>query len=183
MTPVYTRTGDKGTTTLIGGKRAPKSHLRLDCYGTIDELNAFVGKLKVLCFENKKKDFRKIAAELGEIQSHLFGAGTMLATPPGREWEGMPSVGQEHIDMLEKAIDLMSEKLEPIKDFVTAGTNLINAEAHICRTVCRRVERILCNSKGGIPLNDFLMAYINRLSDYFFVLSRYAEHLQSKTAT
>lgn len=161
---IYTRTGDKGSTALIGGERVSKSHLRLECYGTLDELNAFTGKLKAL----------HPAKELGEIQNRLFDLGTMLATPPGKEWENMPSINQTHINGLERAIDSMNAELEPLKTFVIPGSNLMNAEAHICRTVCRRAERILCSAKeNGIAISDFAMAYINRLSDYFFVLSRY----------
>jgi len=173
LSKIYTRTGDKGSTALIGGERIPKNHLRLECYGTLDELNAFTGKLKVLC--GKKEAFQKIVAELGEIQSRLFDAGSILATPQGKEWENMPSMEQTHIEALEKAIDAMNSALQPLKAFTVPGENEINAEAHICRTVCRRAERILCNAKeNGIAINDNVMAYINRLSDYFFVLSRYS---------
>jgi cob(I)alamin adenosyltransferase len=172
ITKVYTRTGDKGSTALIGGERVPKSHLRLECYGTLDELNAFVGKLKVLCFEKRK--WRKIAQHLGKIQSFLFDIGTILATPPGKEWKNMPNIEEMHIKELESSIDAMNANLEPLKNFTVPGTHPINAEAHICRTVCRRAERILCGAKeNGIMINEFIIAYINRLSDYFFVLSRY----------
>jgi len=182
LSKIYTRTGDKGSTSLIGGERIPKSHLRLECYGTLDELNAFTGKLKILYSE--KKEFQKIAAELGEIQSRLFDAGTVLATPQGKEWENMPSIEQTHIEELEKAIDGMNSILQPLKAFTVPGENEINAEAHICRTVCRRAERILCNAKeNGIAINDNVMAYINRLSDYFFVLSRYSANPPPTSST
>ena len=173
LSKIYTRTGDKGCTALIGGERVSKSHLRLECYGTLDELNAFTGKLKVLCADNKKEEFQKIAAELENIQSLLFNAGTALATPPGAEWANMPCITGEHVKELETLIDKMNGPLEPLKAFAIPGSNSINAEAHICRTVCRRAERILCKAKeNGIAVNDFALAYINRLSDYFFVLSR-----------
>jgi cob(I)alamin adenosyltransferase len=174
LSKIYTRTGDKGSTALIGGKRVSKSNMRLECYGTLDELNAFVGRLKILCIEK--------AEELGCIQNHLFEIGSILATPTGMEWTNMPSINETHVKMLEKAIDLMNAKLEPLKSFTTPGENMVNAEAHICRTVCRRAERILCHAKeNNVAINDFIMAYINRLSDYFFVLSRYAA-LYGKTA-
>jgi cob(I)alamin adenosyltransferase len=175
ITKVYTRTGDKGSTALIGGERVPKSHLRLECYGSLDELNAFAGKLKVLCFE--KKEWQNITGQLGKIQTLLFDIGAMLATPPEKEWENMPKIGEKHIKELENAMDSMNEHLEPLKDFTVPGSNPINAEAHICRTVCRRAERILCSAKeNNMRIDDFIMAYINRLSDYFFVLSRYAAY-------
>jgi len=165
LTKIYTRTGDKGSTSLIGGERVPKSHLRLECYGTIDELNAFTGKLKLLCNTNET---------LENIQKRLFDIGGILATPNGKEWKGMPSINETHIKELEAEIDKMNSKLEPLKNFTIPGENEINAEAHICRTVCRRAERILVKAKSKLAINDFIIAYINRLSDYFFVLSRYS---------
>ncbi|MDR2579610.1 MAG: cob(I)yrinic acid a,c-diamide adenosyltransferase [Fibromonadaceae bacterium] len=165
ISKVYTRTGDKGSTALIGGERVPKSHLRLECYGTIDELNAFTGKLKLLC----KVSF------LENIQKTLSDIGAILATPSGKEWNNMPSINETHIKELENEIDKMNSELEPLKSFTVPGENEINAEAHVCRTVCRRAERVLCSAQAnGVAISDFTMAYINRLSDYFFVLSRYA---------
>jgi cob(I)alamin adenosyltransferase len=173
LSKIYTRTGDKGSTSLMGGERISKSHLRLECYGTLDELSAFIGKLKILC--GKREEFQKIASELGEIQSRLLDVSSVLATPQGKEWENMPFIKQAHIEELEKAIDGMNSVLLPLKEFTIPGENEINAEAHICRTVCRRAERILCNAKeNDVAINDTIMAYINRLSDYFFVLSRYS---------
>jgi cob(I)alamin adenosyltransferase len=176
ISKVYTRAGDKGTTVLIGGERVLKSHLRLECYGSLDELNAFTGKLKFICKESY----------LENIQKTLSDIGTILATPSGKEWDSMPSINEGHIKELENEIDKMNSKLEPLRNFTVPGENELNAEAHVCRTVCRRVERVLCHARGnGIAISDFAMAYINRLSDYFFVLSRYVllKHLQSETAT
>ncbi len=168
LSKIYTRTGDKGYTALIGGERVSKSHLRLECYGTLDELNAFTGKLKILC----KKG---IGENLDSIQKMLFDVGAILATPKGKEWDNMPNINETHIKELEDEIDKMNCALEPLKNFTIPGENEINAEAHICRTVCRRAERILCRAKeNGIDISDSVMIYINRLSDYFFVLSRFA---------
>ena len=170
LTKIYTRTGDKGSTSLIGGERVPKSHLRLECYGTIDELNAFIGKLKFLC-----KTDRATSENLNNIQKMLLNIGAVLATPEGKEWKGMPSINEEHIKELEMEIDKMNSSLKPLKSFTIPGENEINAQAHICRTVCRRAERILAKAKEKkIAIDDYVMAYINRLSDYFFVLSRYS---------
>jgi cob(I)alamin adenosyltransferase len=178
ISKVYTRTGDNGSTALIGGERVSKANLRLECYGTLDELNAFIGKLKVLCTESQKEELKKIEIELCDIQTRLLDAGALLATPPGKEWPNMPSINQTHIQALEHAIDFMNANLEPLKNFTIPGTDSINAQAHVCRTVCRRAERIMCSAKeNSIAIDDFSMAYINRLSDYFFVLSRYASHL------
>jgi len=175
LTKIYTRTGDKGSTSLIGGERVPKSHLRLECYGTIDELNAFTGKLKFLCKASKNKTLRAIGDNLNNIQKMLSNIEGILATPEGKKWKGMPSINETHIKELETEIDKMNSKLEPLKEFTVPGENEINAEAHICRTVCRRAERILVKAKENkITIDDFIMAYINRLSDYFFVLSRYS---------
>jgi cob(I)alamin adenosyltransferase len=165
LSKIYTRTGDKGTTALIGGERVSKSHIRIECYGTLDELNAFTGRLKLLCE----------AEILGNIQKTLFDIGAIIATPSGKEWSNMPNIDEIHIKELENEIDKMNSVLEPLRDFTVPGENEINAEAHICRTVCRRAERILCHAKeNGIDISDSVMIYINRLSDYFFVLSRYA---------
>ncbi len=169
LSKIYTRTGDKGYTNLIGGERVSKSHLRLECYGTLDELNAFTGKLKLLC---KAKG---IGENLDNVQKILFDIGAILATPKGKEWNNMPSINGTHIKELENEIDKMNSALEPLKNFTVPGENEINAEAHICRTICRRAERILCRAKeNGINISDPVMIYINRLSDYFFVLSRFA---------
>ncbi len=164
LSKIYTRTGDKGTTALIGGERVSKSHLRIECYGSLDELNAFIGRLKLLCE----------AKMLGNIQKMLFDIGAIIATPSGKEWNNMPNINETHIKELENEIDKMNSVLQPLKDFTIPGENETNAEAHICRTVCRRAERILCHAKeNGIDISDSVMIYINRLSDYFFVLSRF----------
>lgn len=176
---IYTRSGDKGTTSLIGGDIIKKSDLRLECYGTIDELNAFIGMLKVLCSE--EKIFQKQEDELNEVQSLLSDIGAILATPEGKEWLNMPSINQTHIDNLEESIDFMKTDLQPIEKFVVPGDSIIDAQTHICRTVCRRAERILSKAKdNNITISGIIMAYINRLSDYFFILGRYALHLQGK---
>jgi cob(I)alamin adenosyltransferase len=159
----------------VGGERVSKSHIRLECYGTLDELSAFMGRLKILCAESKREELGKAAEFLEKVQKRLLDIGTILATPPGISWADMPSINETHVKTLENAIDFMNAKLEPLKNFTVSGSNAINAEAHVCRTVCRRMERVLFNAKEkNIAISDFIMAYINRLSDYFFVLSRYA---------
>ncbi|GHV11717.1 cob(I)yrinic acid a,c-diamide adenosyltransferase [Fibrobacterales bacterium] len=175
LTKIYTRGGDKGKTSLIGGERISKSSTRLEAYGTLDELNAFVGQLRVdaahTAFAIKDKN---LSDELGYIQRRIFDAGTILATPEGKEWEGMPNITEKHIEELEIAIDKMNAELKPLKTFTVPGSDPLNAKAHICRTVCRRAERVLCFAKeNGVAVSDSVMAYINRLSDYFFVLSRF----------
>jgi cob(I)alamin adenosyltransferase len=140
----------------------------LECYGTIDELNAFTGKLKFLCANSEKQSLQKITEYLHNVQKTLFDIGAVLANPNALEWANKTKE-------LEEEIDRMNAELEPLKNFTIPGENAINAEAHICRTVCRRAERILHAAKeNGIAVCDSIASYINRLSDYFFVLSRYA---------
>ena len=158
ISKVYTRTGDKGTTALIGGERVSKADLRVECYGTIDELNAFIGRLKVVA----KTPF------LNDVQKILFEIGAELANPNAKEWND-----ENHIKELEAEIDRINSELEFLREFTVPGEDEINAEAHICRTVCRRAERVLCAAKeNGVAISDSIMIYINRLSDYFFVVSR-----------
>jgi cob(I)alamin adenosyltransferase len=158
ISKVYTRTGDDGTTALIGGERVSKASLRVECYGTIDELNAFIGRLKVVA----KTPF------LTGVQKLLFELGAELANPNAKEWNG-----EEHIKELEAEIDRINADLEFLREFTVPGEDEANAEAHICRTVCRRAERVLCAAKeNGVAISDSIITYVNRLSDYFFVLSR-----------
>jgi len=172
LSKIYTRTGDKGSTSLIGGERVSKSHLRLECYGTLDELNSFVGKLKFLCKASKKRTSQTLGEKLNDIQKLLFDIGTILATPNGKK-RSSPDINETHIKKLENEIDKMNSALEPLKNFIIPGESETSTEAHICRTVCRRAERILCRAKeNGIDIGDSVMVYVNRLSDYFFVLSR-----------
>lgn len=163
---VYTRTGDDGTTALFGGQRIPKYALRIESYGTVDELNTAMGMLVQAVEDASLHPF------LRTIQSRLFDVGAHLAAVPDKKLK-LPIIGENLIDDLENEMDRMDAELEPLRHFVLPGSGEANARAHVCRAVCRRAERlvVLLNKEEGVE--DILVRYLNRLSDYFFVLSRY----------
>jgi cob(I)alamin adenosyltransferase len=175
ITKVYTRTGDKGETALVGGKRVPKDSPRIDAYGTIDELNSVVGLARV--FNEESLDagdaHQFLDGVLCQIQDELFDLGSELATPPGFFKEGMYRVSQNEIDRIEKLIDQCQKDLEPLKSFILPGGGRIGAYLHQCRTVCRRAEREILRLSRAEEINDSVIKYVNRLSDLFFVLSRW----------
>ncbi|HEY7220091.1 MAG TPA: cob(I)yrinic acid a,c-diamide adenosyltransferase [Candidatus Binatia bacterium] len=175
ITKVYTRTGDKGETTLVGGKRVPKDSPRIDAYGTIDELNSVVGLARVFNEENRDAgDGHEFLDQvLCQLQDELFDLGSELATPPEFFKEGMYRVGQSEIERLEKLIDKCQEDLEPLKSFILPGGGRIGAYLHQCRTVCRRAEREILRLSRSEEVNQNALKYVNRLSDLFFVLSRW----------
>lgn len=163
---IYTKGGDKGTTSLFSGKRVPKSALRIETYGTLDELNAFTGSLRDhLSYETMKTD-------LLQIQAHLFAMGSWLATEQPEKAK-LPVLEEAEILFLEHAIDKMEEDLEPMRNFILPGGNAQVSAAHICRTVCRRAERHCVRLAAEEKIPDHVIMYLNRLSDYFFVLARY----------
>jgi cob(I)alamin adenosyltransferase len=176
LTKIYTRTGDKGLTALVGGKRVPKESGRLEAYGTIDELNAVVGLVRTWLPEYQArlgKDFTWYAEMLRRVQNELFDVGSELATPPDGEYEGMHRVGDAETRLLEQEMDRMQRALEPLKSFTLPGGGVLNAFLHQARTVCRRAERVCWAVKRDEPINDQLIIYINRLSDHLFVQSRW----------
>lgn len=164
---IYTKTGDTGKTSLVGGTRVPKDHVRLDAYGTIDELNSFVGLL--IC----KIEEENTLSVLSFIQHKLFTVGSYLAT----ETEAIPPkaasiIHDEDIQRLEQEMDRMDSELPPLKRFVLPGGSESAARAHVCRTVCRRAERCIYKVKVDYPVDDQVSKFVNRLSDYFFLLAR-----------
>lgn len=181
LTRIYTRSGDAGTTALTTGERVSKAHPRLEAYGTLDELNAYVGRLASLCATPEQPSaLRVTGAQLQSIQSNLFDMGTLLATPAGQGWPGMPSLDDRAATELEGWIDVMNAQVPPLTSFVLPGGCLVNAEAHVCRTVCRRLERLLVHlQETGTPVDAPILAYVNRLSDYFFVFSRWASQVSA----
>jgi len=173
---IYTKTGDKGETALIGGVRVSKSSLRIDLYGEVDELNSFIGLLR--SYEDNKL--------LASIQNQLFNLGSMLACElEKRSVYKLPPIDALIIKSLEDSIDEMNEELEPLKNFILPTGSKAASVAHLCRTVTRRVERKLVNFsehlKAQEPDNSF--EFINRLSDYFFVLSRFLNKKENITET
>ena len=172
---IYTRTGDKGTTALVGGRRVPKEHGRINAYGTIDELNSIIGIVRTYLAEymTARLGRRLYAETLRRIQNELFDVGSELATPLDGEYEGMHRMSALEIDLLESEMDRMEKVLEPLKSFTLPGGGVLNAFLHQARTVCRRAERILWTLQREEPINEQLIIYVNRLSDHLFVQSRW----------
>jgi len=162
---IYTRTGDKGKTSLIGGKRVSKTHQRLEAYGTIDELNAHIGLLLAQLPADESE-----RATLLQVQNILFVVGAQLATPP--EVTGTLAVSAEMLSTLEEAIDRIEAALPSLKAFVLPGGTQAASQCHVCRTVCRRAERRVLALASRATIPSELTSYLNRLSDYLFVLSR-----------
>lgn len=163
---IYTKTGDTGSTSLFGGKRVSKSDLRIDTYGTVDELNSYIGLLRDQSVNTIRKDI------LIEIQDRLFTVGSILATEPGNTKVKIPSLSESDIQFLEKEIDGMETSLPPMKSFVLPGGHQSVSFCHIARTVCRRAERLSVALNDLEKIDELVIKYLNRLSDYLFVLSR-----------
>jgi len=164
---IYTKTGDSGTTGLIGGTRVPKHHLRLESYGTIDELNSYIGLIRSHPIEDKTSDVLFI------IQNKLFLIGSRLATDDTKsDLKDKLIISEEDILLLEKEMDRMDESLPELNNFVLPGGSPLNGYCHIARTVCRRAERRANQLSAEVDVNPLLLKYINRLSDYLFILSR-----------
>lgn len=171
---VYTRKGDDGTTQLIGGTRVPKHHLRIEAYGTVDELNSVLGMVKDFFQPNAEEGMEAV---LKEIQDRLFTLGSSLAADPEASHMVLPDIKLADILFLEHEIDKMEAVLPTLKNFVLPGGHPANSSAHMARCVCRRAER-LCTQLNEIePVNPLVLQYLNRLSDYLFVLARYASFL------
>lgn len=168
-TKIYTKTGDLGKTSLIGGTKVPKSHIRIDTYGTVDELNSWIGVVGDYAMEEKLQSMLK------EIQDRLFTVGSSLACDPDKEPSmKIPDLREEDINLLEREIDRMSDVLAPMKFFVLPGGHLAVSQTHIARCVCRRAERCCVNmQEQDLFVDPLVIKYLNRLSDYLFVLSRY----------
>jgi cob(I)alamin adenosyltransferase len=175
ITKVYTRTGDKGETALVGGKRVPKDAPRIEAYGTIDELNSIVGLARAFNEEhlNAGDAHRFLDLVLRQIQDELFDLGSELATPDDFSYDGMYHVSEREVKKLEELIDECQKELQPLKSFVLPGGGRIGAYLHQCRTVCRRAEREILRLSRAEPLSEWPLKYVNRLSDLLFVLSRW----------
>jgi len=169
---IYTKTGDLGKTSLIGGTKVPKSHLRIDSYGTIDELNSFIGLLSDHLTHKQSKKILK------EIQDRLFTIGSSLACDPKKVPQmKIPDLKEEDVVLLEKEIDKMNEQLPMMKHFILPGGHPAVSTAHVARCICRRTERICVNMKENkLFVDPLVIKYLNRLSDYLFVLARYIGH-------
>ncbi len=170
---IYTKTGDAGKTSLIGGTKVPKSHIRIESYGTVDELNSYIGLVSDYLTQEQSKTILK------EIQDRLFTIGSSLACDPDKEpLMKIPDLKEEDVTLLEKEIDSMNEVLTPMKNFILPGGHVAISTTHIARCVCRRAERIcVAMQQADMFIDPLVIKYINRLSDYLFVLSRFIGHL------
>lgn len=163
---IYTKTGDKGETSLIGGTRLPKHHIRIEAYGNVDELNSWIGLLRDQAIDGNYVQI------LLEIQDRLFTIGSLLATDPEKNKMKLPEIKETDIALLEKEIDAMEEKLDPMKSFVLPGGHPVVSYCHVARCVCRRAERAVLKVAANEKVEELIYKYLNRLSDYLFVLSR-----------
>jgi cob(I)alamin adenosyltransferase len=187
ITRVYTRAGDQGETSLVGRVRISKGSRKLSSYGSIDELNTFVGMARTILIS----DLGGLPAEkrsgmdalLLRIQNELFDVGSILATPAGKDYEGMPVILPGQVSELEKLMDTFQEDLEPLPSFTLPGGSFANASLHQCRSVCRRAEREMVRLSKEEELRPNILKYVNRLSDLFFVLSRYVAKLSGVPET
>jgi cob(I)alamin adenosyltransferase len=162
---IYTKTGEKGDTSLIGGQRVPKTHERLEAYGAVDELNAWIG----LIADQDIDDVYK--ALLHSIQKYLFNIGSHLACPDQEKANTLSQLSANDISLLEQAIDEMDAQLPKLKNFILPGGNTVSSYCQIARTVCRRAERDMLKI-NDIASDEYILIYINRLSDFLFVLAR-----------
>lgn len=162
---IYTKTGDTGTTALVGGTRVPKHHIRIECYGTIDELSAWVGLIRDQDIGNKLK------SDLIEVQDRLFTIESILASENPEELK-LPVIHEGDVKFLENEIDNMSSDLSPLRSFLLSGGDSVVSYCHIARTVCRRGERLVLKLSEEAKVDPLVLSYLNRLSDYLFVLSR-----------
>ncbi|MES2591323.1 MAG: cob(I)yrinic acid a,c-diamide adenosyltransferase [Bacteroidota bacterium] len=163
---IYTKTGDKGQTSLIGGTRVPKHHIRIETYGTVDELNSYIGLIRDQQIDEQTKLL------LIEIQDRLFTIGSSLASDPEKSKMKIPDLKEEDILLLEQEIDKMNETLPEMRSFVLPGGHTTVSFCHIARCVCRRAERLAIHLSEESFVGDLVIKYLNRLSDYLFMLSR-----------
>jgi cob(I)alamin adenosyltransferase len=177
ITRVYTRGGDKGKTSLVGGVRIDKASVKLDSYGAIDELNCLVGIARAALSADPALTAgirEELDASLRLIQNKLFDVGSILATPAGKPYAGMPSITEADATALEAGMDAMQASLEPLKSFCLPGGTAANAALHHARAVCRRAERDIFRLAKEEAVDMQVVKYVNRLSDYLFVLARFA---------
>lgn len=167
---IYTKTGDQGLTSLIGGTRVPKSDLRIDCYGTVDELNSYIGLLRDQPVNNSRRDLLK------EIQDRLFTIGASLASDPDKSKMRLPDLHTEDVTLLEQEMDRMNATLPELREFILPGGHSAVSFAHVARCVCRRAERLVIGLQQESFVAELVIIYLNRLSDYLFVLSRQMAH-------
>lgn len=170
MKKIYTRTGDKGDTSLFGGERVKKAHPRIDAYGTVDEANALIGTARAHLEDEPGAE--RLQPLLQRLQEEMFVVGGDLATPKGAK-PAIERIGEDHVDALEADIDALSEDVSPLKNFILPGGTTAAAALHQARTVCRRAERLTVKASDLVPINPQAVVYLNRLSDLLFVAARW----------
>jgi cob(I)alamin adenosyltransferase len=163
---IYTKTGDEGETSLFGGKRVPKHHIRIEAYGTVDELNSYIGLIRD---QDLAADIKNM---LLEVQDRLFTLGSILASEPGNDKIKVPELSAEDITLLEQEIDRMNQNIPEMRSFVLPGGHTTVSFCHITRCVCRRAERLISHLAELEDVDQLALPYLNRLSDYLFVLAR-----------
>ena len=182
ITKVYTRTGDAGKTRLAGGQQVWKDSLRVEAYGTLDEVNAVVGVVRVMNAEmvGSYPQAEQLEENLRWIQNKLFDIGGLLATAPGQTFKNMPQVSEKDVTKLEKIIDRCQKDLAPLKEFILPGGGKVSGFLHQARTVCRRAERVCVHLSREETVNGVHIKFVNRLSDALFVLARWAAKTQGE---
>lgn len=170
---IYTKTGDKGSTSLIGGVRVPKNHIRIESYGTVDELNSYLGLVNDMAASQDIGDW------LREIQDRLFTLGAVLATNPDKEVKmKLPDLHDADVQWLEQRIDMMNESLPEMRSFIIPGGQQAASACHVARCICRRAERLCVGmQEQDEHIPELIVQYLNRLSDFLFVLARYISHI------
>ena len=173
---IYTKRGDSGQTSLVNGRRIPKDDLKIEAFGTVDELNSYVGQARATLDDEKlaHPTLEELAGILMRVQHELFNLGSLLATDPDAVHPQQAQIAGADIEQLEAEIDRMNAVLPALRSFVLPGGTRLNAELHVCRTVCRRAERIVTALARQEEVSPFSLGYLNRLSDAFFVWSRWA---------
>lgn len=182
ITKVYTRTGDAGKTRLAGGQPVWKDSLRVEAYGTIDELNATIGVVRVMNADvgSEHSAAAQLEDELRWVQNKLFDVGSILATAPGQTFTNMPEVTAKDVTRLEQLIDRCQKDLEPLKEFILPGGGKVSGFLHHARTVCRRAERVCVALSKAEPVDPTIVKFVNRLSDALFVLARWVSKTQGE---
>ena len=182
---IYTKVGDDGGTRLAGGQRLSKDNLRIESYGTVDELNAFIGSARVTSegLSGGHKALGELAGKLKRVQHELFNLGSLLATLPEDVHPKQARITPADVQQLEHEIDAANAELQPLNSFVLPGGSRLDADLHVCRTVCRRAERLLVGLAKVEPVPPEAIQYLNRLSDALFVWSRWANHVTGSSET
>jgi cob(I)alamin adenosyltransferase len=169
---IYTKTGDKGKTRLVGGSIASKADQRIEAYGTVDELNSILGLITTECSDH----FVELQKKICRIQNELFNLGSILACEHPEMLAKLPQISEIHIHQLESEIDQMDKVLAPLKNFILPGGSKLSALFHLARTVCRRAERHTVKLNESTKIEESSLIYLNRLSDYLFVAARFCNH-------